>query len=132
MDPLRILVVDDESALTSLLEKYLQRMGFEVESASDPHLALERFRAAKIPFRLVLADLTMPGLSGDVLLSMMLRSDPNVVGILSSGYPAAGESLKKEYGGRIAFLQKPFLPRMLAETINRLTGTSHSVSSRAI
>jgi len=131
MDRLRILVVDDESALTSLLEKYLQRMGFEVESASDPQVALERFRAAKIPFRLVLADLTMPGLSGDVLLSMMLRSDPNVMGILSSGYPAAGKSLKKEFGGRIEFLQKPFLPRMLAETINRLIGASYSVSKSA-
>lgn len=132
MEPLRILVVDDEIALTSLLEKYLHRMGYEVESASDAKAALERFRSAEKPFHLVIADLSMPGLSGDVLLSMILRSDPGVVGILSSGYAAAGEDLKREYGGRIAFLQKPFLPRMLSETIHRLLGPDHSVSSNAI
>ena len=49
MERLRILVVDDELALANLIEKYLRRMGFDVEPVSDSRLALERFRAAFTP-----------------------------------------------------------------------------------
>lgn len=121
---MRILVVDDELALTNLIDKYLRRMGFEVEPVSDSRLALERFRTAKIPFHLVLADLTMPQLSGEDLLRTVLRSDPNVRAILCSGYAMAGCRLEQEYRGRIEFLQKPFVPRMLAEAIGKLLGPS--------
>ena len=88
MERLRILVVDDELALANLIEKYLRRMGFDVEPVSDSRLALERFRAAEVPFHLVLADFTMPQLSGEELLRTILRSDPNVRAILCSGYAA--------------------------------------------
>ena len=89
MERLRILVVDDELALANLIEKYLRRMGFDVEPVSDSRLALERFRAAEVPFHLVLADLTMPQLSGEELLRTILRSDPNVRAILCSGGPTS-------------------------------------------
>jgi DNA-binding NtrC family response regulator len=124
VERLRILVVDDEIALANLIEKYLQRMGFEVEPVSDSRLALERFRAAKVPFHLVLADLTMPQLSGEELLRTILRSDPNVRAILCSGYAMAGSPLEQEYGSRIEFLQKPFFPKMLADAIGKLLGPS--------
>ncbi len=119
----RILVVDDEIALTNLLEKYLQRMGFEVESMSNPRLALERYQTAETPFRLVLADMTMPGLSGEELLRTILASDPEVRAILCSGYAGAGAPLQEEYPGRVHFLPKPFVPKMLAEAIGKLLGT---------
>ena len=122
MKPLRILVVDDEPALATLIEKYLQRMGFEVEPVSDSRLALERFRMAEAPFQLVLADLTMPEISGEELLRAILQSDPNVRAILCSGYAMAGSPLEEEYGRRIAFLQKPFFPKLLADAIAKLMG----------
>jgi CheY-like chemotaxis protein len=124
VERLRILIVDDELALASLIEKYLKRMGFEAEPVSDSHQALERFRNAKAPFHLVLADLTMPKLSGEELLRTILRSDPNVRAILCSGYAMAGSRLEQEYSGRIGFLQKPFFPKMLADAIRKLLGPS--------
>lgn len=113
----RILLVDDDAQLTALLERYLVRMGFEVESHSDSQAALERFRAAAAPFDLVVADMTMPGLSGEELLRLVLQSDANLRAILCSGYPTAGVALQTEYAGRVQFLQKPFVSRMLADTI---------------
>lgn len=102
------------------MERYLRRMGFDVEPASDSRLALERFRTAQRPFHLVLADMAMPELSGEELLGTVLRLDPNVRAILCSGNLMAGSSLEQEYGGRFVFLQKPFSPGMLADTVGRL------------
>ena len=121
--------MDDELALANLIEKYLQRMGFDVEPVSDPRLALERFQTAKAPYHLVLADLTMPQLSGEELLRTILRADPNVRAILCSGYAMAGCPLEQEYRGRVEFLQKPFFPRMLADAIGKLLGPASGFSA---
>lgn len=120
MQRLRVLVVDDEVALANLIEKYLERMGFEVEQVSDSRLALERFQKADAAFHLVFADMTLPRLSGEELLRAILQSDPNVRAILCSGYPLADDRLAQEYRGRVEFLQKPFVPQMLAAAVNRL------------
>lgn len=125
-------MVDDEAALAGLIEKYLRRLGFYVEPVSDSRLALERFQTANPPFHLVLADMTMPRLSGDELLREVLATDPNVRAILCSGYAMAGSALEQQYRGRIEFLQKPFLPRALAEIVSKLLGPSdgfHPASS---
>ena len=124
MGATRILLVDDEIALTGLIEKYLLRMGFDVHSVTDSRIALETFQEAQPPFQIVIADLSMPDLSGEDLLREMLRSNSAVRGILCSGYAVAGSALAREYHGRIDFLQKPFLPRMLAETVRRLVGSN--------
>lgn len=126
MERRRILVVDDEIALLNLIEKYLQRLGFDVEPVSDPRLALERFKTTQQPFHLVLADMTMPQLSGEDLLRAILRHDPHVRVILCSGYSMAGAALEQEYRGRVEFLQKPFFPKMLAEAVNKLLGSPSS------
>ena len=124
METTRILLVDDEIALTGLIEKYLLRMGFDVHSVSDSRTALEQFQKARPPFQIVIADMSMPYLSGEDLLREMFRSNTTVRGILCSGYAVAGTALAREYHGRIDFLQKPFLPKMLADTVHRLVGAN--------
>ena len=124
MDPVRILVVEDQVALRNLLERYIRRMGFEVESLSDPKAALERFLGSEPKFRLVVADMTMPVLSGEELLRAVLAADPHVLGILCSGYPVGTTALETDYPGRTEFLQKPFSPQGLGEIIGRLLGTA--------
>ena len=76
--------------------------------------------------------MTMPRLSGEELLRIVLQSNPNVRAILCSGYPTAGVALENEYAGRVQFLQKPFASRMLAETIGALLdGGSQSAPDKA-
>jgi DNA-binding NtrC family response regulator len=125
----RILLVDDEIALTSLIEKYLLRLGFDVHSMTDSRAALERFQKAQPPFQIVIADMCMPDLSGEDLLREIFRSNAAVRGILCSGYAVAGAALAREYRGRVDFLQKPFLPKMLADTVHRLAGLDAAADS---
>jgi len=113
----RILLVDDELPLLHLLEKYLQRLGFEVETDSRPLDASRRFEAAPQRYDLVIADLGLPDLSGDALLTRMLEVQPGLLMLICSGTPFAVEALPPGVRKQVAFLQKPFAPKMLSEAI---------------
>jgi two-component system, cell cycle sensor histidine kinase and response regulator CckA len=114
MGAVRILLVDDEAPLLDLLKKYLERLGYEVEACLTPAEALQRFEADPASYSLVLTDLKLPGMSGDQMLSQMRALAPKLSAIISSGYPYEPQSK------RTGFLQKPFLPKMLAELIEKM------------
>jgi len=111
-----LLLVDDEPALLELLTKYLERVGYQVEACVSAEEALARFEQEPTRYALVLTDLTLPGMKGDEMLEKMREKNPALRAILSSGYPYTPKSKK------IAFLQKPYVPKMLAETIQKMIG----------
>ncbi len=112
----RILLVDDEAPLLDLLKRYLERLGYEVDSCLTPIEALARFEADPARYALVLTDLTLPGMSGDEMLARMRARIPDLPAIVASGYPY-------QPSGKTRSLQKPFLPKMLAEQIEQLLKT---------
>ena len=115
-----ILVVDDEPALLRLFQQYLNRLGYEVDACSGASRALELFSRNPFKYALVLADLTMPGMSGHELLEQLLALNPEVRVLLCSGYPFDLRGLPIRAQGQIRFLQKPFLPRMLFQALEEL------------
>jgi DNA-binding response OmpR family regulator len=116
----RILLVEDELPLLHLLERYLRRLGFEVRSYSSSVEALADFEAAPGRYDLVIADLGMPEISGDKMLTRMLEIQPDLLILICSGSPFYVSSLPKPLEQRVGFLQKPFLPKMLSEEIEKL------------
>ncbi|HTB11519.1 MAG TPA: response regulator [Bryobacteraceae bacterium] len=117
MGGVRILLVDDEEPLVELLTRYLERLGYQVDSCLTAADALARFEADPSVYALVLTDLTLPGMKGDEMLSRMRAVAPKLRAIVASGYPY--EPTAK----RTRSLQKPFLPKMLAELIEELLKT---------
>ena len=113
----RILLVDDEAPLLDLLKRYLERLGYEVEACLTPADALKYFAADPARYALVLTDLTLPGMRGDEMIAQMRAQAPKIRVIVASGYPYQPQ------GKRTVFLQKPFLPKMLAEQIEELLKT---------
>ncbi len=125
MKPERILVVDDETALLRLFEKFLSHYGYQVDScerATDALLLLEK---APDDYQVVVADLTMPGMSGEEMVDRMMALKPSLHAILCSGYPVSLEQWDR-FAGQISFLQKPFQPKALAEEIRRVIGNTGS------
>jgi|SRR5579863_6986003 len=112
----RVLIVDDEVALLDLLKRYLERAGYEVDVASNPEDALKTYEADPERYVCVLTDLALPGMNGDELLERMRAKNPKLRALISSGYPYEPQSKKT------LFLQKPYLPKMLAQTIEELLG----------
>ena len=110
----RILLVDDEAPLLELLTRYLERLGYQVDSCLSSADALKRFEANPAAYELVLTDLSLSGMNGDEMISRMRAVAPKLRVIVSSGYPYEPK------GKRTGFLQKPFLPKMLAELIEKM------------
>lgn len=120
MNGLRVLLVEDEEILRQLLEKYMLRIGYEVDTAGSGEAALTLFHADPEAYHLILADLSLPGMRGDELMLRILQANKTVRVLLSSGYPHDLGYLSEFDRSRAAFLQKPYLPRQLAEQIKRL------------
>jgi len=81
--PGKILVVDDDEAICSLLSRLLGEQ-HEVEAVTDGQKALDRFAPGK--YDAVIIDLGIPGMSGDQLLKQIKEIDPQVVTVLSTGW----------------------------------------------
>ena len=113
MPEVRLLLVDDEGALAGLLQKYLERLGYQVDVCGSAEEALPRFEADPQRYALVLSDLTLPGMNGDDLIDRLRAINPRLKAIVASGYPHQPRSRD------IEFLQKPFLPKMLAEMLEK-------------
>jgi DNA-binding NtrC family response regulator len=118
--PIKILLVEDEPPLLQLIEKYLRRMGFDVETHLVPFEALRNFEAAPERYGMVIADLGLPGMSGDKLLTRMLEIRPDLRILVCSGSPFFIANLPQSLQQQVAFLQKPFAPKMLAEAVQSL------------
>jgi DNA-binding NtrC family response regulator len=118
--PVKILLVEDEPPLLQLIEKYLQRLGFQVETHLKSFDALRNFEAAPNGYDMVIADLGMPDLPGDTLLTRMLEIRPDLRILVCSGSPFFIENLPRSLQQQVAFLQKPFVPKMLAEAVKNL------------
>jgi DNA-binding NtrC family response regulator len=111
MGAARLLIVDDETSLLALLQRYLERLGYKVETVSTAAGALALFESDPAGYALVVTDLTLPGISGEELTERLHAHNPRLPVIISSGYPYQPRSKN------VRFLQKPYLPQMLAEAI---------------
>jgi nitrogen-specific signal transduction histidine kinase/CheY-like chemotaxis protein len=113
-----VLVVDDEPAVRTLIQRILERRGFSVLAAEDGVKALDVFGSQRERIVLVVLDLTMPKLSGQETLEKLLAMQPGLPTILTSGYTQ--EDISKRLALRqTSFLQKPFTP---AELLNVVVG----------
>jgi DNA-binding response OmpR family regulator len=109
-----LLIVDDEPAVLDLLRRYLGRLGYSVEIAPNAEVALDLFEAAPDDYDLVITDLTLPGMSGEDLLTRMRARRPSLRALISSGYP------HEPVLPKVGFLLKPYLPKMLVELISQM------------
>jgi PAS domain S-box-containing protein len=116
----RILVVDDESEIVNVYSNMLQRLGYRVETRTDPVEALGTVKMDPLNFDLIITDMTMPRLTGDRLTQEIKKIRPDLPVILCTGF-----SEKLEVDNAIitmadAFLEKPMAINELALKIRQL------------
>jgi PAS domain S-box-containing protein len=103
----RILVIDDEEPLAQLGQKTLSALGYEVEFATRPALALSMVRADPQRFALIVTDQTMPELTGLQLAERLQLIRPGLPIILMTGYAALVTPELAEAAGIRQVLIKP-------------------------
>lgn len=120
----RILLVDDEEFVISAEQQMLERyFGYKVTALTSSIEALQVFRAKPDHFDLVISDMIMPKMTGDILAKELIALRPDIPIILCTGYSDCLIKNKAEEMGR-AFLTKPF---DLYEIVSVYTGNSEVI-----
>ncbi|HAR95411.1 MAG TPA: hypothetical protein DCR97_05545 [Deltaproteobacteria bacterium] len=115
-----ILLVDDEPETMAVMAHVLRGLGYSVTTAGNGSAAWEIFSREPRDFDLILADQTIPDVTGIQLAKRMLRERRNVSIILVSGYCEAVSLEKARTAGIKAFLMKPVTKGEVAETIRKV------------
>ncbi|MCF6187817.1 MAG: sigma-54 dependent transcriptional regulator [Desulfobulbaceae bacterium] len=102
---MHILIVDDEKLQRDLLQGFLKKQGFDVESAADGRQALQLFMDR--PFELVLLDHRMPDMNGDEVLAKIKAINPMVRAIMITAFGAVDTAVRVMQLGADDFLEKP-------------------------
>jgi two-component system response regulator CpxR len=111
---MRILVIDDDVELASLLNEFLQREGYQADFAHDGRRGLDLALQGK--HELVVLDVMLPGMDGFEVLRRLRQSSRVPVVMLT----ARGEDVDRIVGlelGADDYLPKPFNPRELVARI---------------
>ena len=82
----RILVVDDESLVAAMVVDQLKELGYQATACANGPEALEPFAADPRAIDLVVTDMTMPGMTGDVPARRLKELRPGLPAVLCTGY----------------------------------------------
>src|SRR5881394_3327076 len=110
----RILIADDEAAITNGLSAILEDAGYEVEVAADGQKALERLSSER--FGVVLADLKMPKLDGIALLKAIREREIPTEFVMITGQGSTELAIEAMKEGAADYIEKP----LNAERLNKL------------
>ncbi len=114
----RILVIDDDAAVTSLLKRGLSYEGFAVETAKSgiEGLTIARER----PPDLVILDVMMPGLSGFEVLQRLRTADNNLPVLMLTAKDAPNDQVQGLEAGADDYVIKPFTFEILLARVRSL------------
>lgn len=125
--PLRVLVVDDESTIRLALRRFFLRLGWEVDEAPSGEEAIAKLldEAEGQSYRLVICDLRLPGLSGIELHDAIAAARPELLSrlIFSTGDLVSEEVASFIETTHCLVLQKPFELSALLDTVQRMKDT---------
>jgi len=122
----RVLVMDDDETVRSVVYKMLELLGYEVEEASDGVEAIRMYEQALKQgkrYDAVIMDLTVPGgMGGQGAVSRILKIDPGARAIVSSGYSSHEVMADYKKYGFVGVVVKPFRINELGRLLKEILG----------
>jgi PAS domain S-box-containing protein len=113
----RILVVDDEDVIAIMLQQMLESIGYQVTIRTSSVEAFNLFQAKPDYFDLVITDMTMPNMTGLVLISKLKILRPDIPVILCTGFSEQVTEQKIDTLGINKLLMKPIFLKGLAKAV---------------
>ncbi|MGA1875124.1 MAG: response regulator [bacterium] len=116
----RILIVEDEQVVITLLKKVLQENGYRVSCTRCVHEAIDRFLKERDGFDLVISDVVLPDQNGIELIDQLGQHNSGLKVLLISGYTDQKSQWPYIQERGIPFLPKPFAPPDLLGMVRNL------------
>jgi CheY-like chemotaxis protein len=113
----RVMVVDDEAAITRLVDQSLSKKGYSVTQHLDPEEALTYFRAHSGEVDLMVVDLSMPGMRGDELGTAIREVRPGFPILVMTGFGGFLDLAAFVRQGPTSILPKPFTGEALLQAV---------------
>ncbi len=116
----RVLLVDDDESIIIMEKRVLERLGYKVTSYIDSLEALEAFRDGPDKFDLVITDMDMPNMPGDILSTELIKIRPDISILICTGFSETMSEEKAASLGIKGFLMKPMVMMDLAQKIREV------------
>ena len=120
----RILLMDDDLMVLDIASRMLDHLGYYTSTAKDGDGAVKLYKQefkSEHPFDLVILDLTVPcGIGGAKTIPELIKIDPKVKAIVSSGYSNDPVMANYEDYGFCGVVQKPYTKGELSEILNKV------------
>lgn len=107
--PYLTVLVDDDENVTDYLKELLDDQygdALVIKEFSDPKLAFEFVKENDVA--ILISDMKMPGMHGDLFLNMCIDLDKGIKTISMTGYPGVTTAISRYRNGDIGYLTKPF------------------------
>ncbi len=117
ISPVKILIVDDETAQMKALCNTLKDHGYETFGFVSAHAALAAMDGTN--FDLLLTDLMMPEMDGIALLKAALQKNADLVGIIMTGEGTITRAVEAMKSGALDFILKPFRLSAILPVLDR-------------
>ena len=114
----RIMIIEDDEEMRSLLKDFFEEEGFETDSVSNGVDALQMF--SKDHFDLVITDIRMPGLTGLDILPRIRRLKPETPVIVMTAYGSDDVRRRAFEKGATTYLEKPIQLSKLRSVIREM------------
>jgi len=116
----KIMIVDDEEIIRKGTQDFLEGCGYQISSFQNGVQAFEAFEKAPYRFDLIITDMTMPQMTGDILSVKILEIRKDIPIILCTGYSEnITETVARKIGIR-KYIQKPIMNQKLAFSIREV------------
>jgi DNA-binding NtrC family response regulator len=102
----KLLLVDDEQAFLSVMQKRLSRRGIDVTAVNSGEEALTKIAETR-DFDMVILDVQMPGLDGIQVLKEIMKVSPQIQVIVLTAHPSFEAAIEATNLGAFAYLIKP-------------------------
>jgi CheY-like chemotaxis protein len=117
--PLMVLIVDDDEAVLTFVDRVLSEAGYQTMTASNGPDAMELAR--KTPIDLLLTDVNMPRMTGDELARRLRHEEPALKVLYLTGYSDQLFKEKSTLWQDEAYLEKPCTIAGLLEAVSLIT-----------
>jgi len=113
----KVILVDDEQSVRDSARQWLELSDFQVADFADARIAIKDITPDYTG--IVLTDVKMPGLDGLAFQKLIADIDPHIPVVLFTGHGDIAMAVEAIQGGAYDFVEKPFDPERIVETIKR-------------